>query len=286
MPRRRDEPPHLRSLKDRIAQESRVTGQPIQRLTDIILATAVCQMMPPGVVKGGNALTLRAGPTGSRFSGDLDVSRQADAQLSDWVEHFETRLREGWGAFAGLLIEHEPADPPGVPDDYVMRPFRVMVTYANSDWQGVAFELGVDEIGSTATPQLRLSPEVAQLFATLGLPAPDPVPVMAAEHQIVQKIHACTAWDGKSNERAHDLVDLQLLFKVETVDLARVGTLARQLFRFRKQNRTWPPPLQVRPGWEDLYQAAAEDLPVLPDVYQAVAWLDDIIRQAEAAADS
>ena len=46
----------------------------------------------------------------------------------------------------------------------------------------------------------------------VGLPTSDPVPCMTLPWQIAQKMHACTdpVGEPRTNDRAHDLVDLQL----------------------------------------------------------------------------
>jgi hypothetical protein len=55
----------------------------------------------------------------------------------------------GWGGFTGALEQLEPAQPDGVPDDYVMQPFNIRLGYLGRHWLTVRFELGRDEIGST-----------------------------------------------------------------------------------------------------------------------------------------
>ncbi len=46
------------------------------------------------------------------------------------------------------------------------------------------------------------------------------MPVMRADHQVAQKLHALS---GEGSERARDLVDLQLLDKGEDLDLSQVA---------------------------------------------------------------
>jgi hypothetical protein len=117
-----------------------------------------------------------------------------------------------------------------------------------------------------------------QLFADLGLPEPAPIPVMRADHQIAQKLHACT---GPGNERAHDLVDLQLLLSSEDIDLTQVRTTAVHLFDYR-QAHAWPPAVVPGPTWSTIYDEAAVSLAVLPNVDSAVAWANDLIARIDA----
>lgn len=119
-----------------------------------------------------------------------------------------------------------------------MQPFEIRLAYQSRHWLTVPFELGHDEIGSTTHPELRIADDIVALFDALGLDKPAPIPVLALEHQIAQKLHACTAVNTRTgrNQRAHDLVDLQILSQEETVDMAAVGATARRLFTARQSH--------------------------------------------------
>jgi hypothetical protein len=54
---------------------------------------------------------------------------------------------------------------------------------------------------------------LSDALALVGVPVAVTVPCMTVPWQIAQKLHACTATmtPPKTNDRAHDLVDLQLL---------------------------------------------------------------------------
>ena len=71
----RSKPPgsvsHLRSLTDAIA---RAQGREVNRIQRAVGNTIVGQMLPPSVVKGGNAIKLRVGEAASRFTPDLDAA--------------------------------------------------------------------------------------------------------------------------------------------------------------------------------------------------------------------
>lgn len=100
-----------------------------------------------------------------------------------------------------------------------------------------------------------------------------PVPVMRADHQVAQKLHAVPEEDS---ERARDLVDLQLLENGEDLDLVRGRMTCVRLFEYRRQQH-WPATVAVREGWDTLYEAAVEDVDVLPDVETAAAWVNAFI---------
>lgn len=205
-------------------------------------------------------------------------------EVDDCLDLFADRLADGWGGFTGRLVELDPAEPEGVPGDYVMWPFRLVPSYRGSEWKTrVTFELGHDEIGSTANSELVMSDQMRAIFAQIGLSDPQPVPVLPVPHQVAQKLHACTGLgrDG-TNERAHDLVDLQLLDHDPGIDTTQAAPVARRLFAAR-QSHAWPPTVQVHPRWEELYAEAAEGLGVLPTEHDAVVWANDLITRIDAA---
>jgi hypothetical protein len=98
---------------------------------------------------------------------------------------------------------------------------------------------------------------------------------MRADHQVAQKLHAISE---PGTERVRDLVDLQLLDGGEDLDLALVNATCIRLFEYRRQ-QAWPPTIGVADGWDDLYEAAIEDVDVLPDIEAAVAWGNELIRR-------
>lgn len=222
----RTPPSNLRSLETRIANVAKENGRPIRRVQRAVANTIIGQMLPPGVVKGGTAIKLRVGEARSRFTVDLDAARHADVELDDYLDELAERLMVGWDGFTGTVEALEPAQPFGIPDEYVMVPFVIRLAFRGRHWLSVTFELGRDEVGSTADAETRIASDLVELFDTLGLAAPGPVPLLGVEHQIVQKLHACTS-QGRitgTNDRAHDLVDLQILVQEEPIDLPHTCT--------------------------------------------------------------
>lgn len=162
-----------------------------------------------------------------------------------------------------------------------MQPFDIRLAYMDRHWLTVRFELGRDEMGSTEEVQTRLAQDILDLFSAIGLPEPQPLPVLAVEHQIAQKLHACTSVNQKTgaNERAHDLVDLQILEQEERIDMTAVDALATRLFDARR-GTPWPPTVRAYEGWDTIYASAADGLDVLEDVHAAVEWANDLIARA------
>lgn len=280
MTERREQPRTLGSLTARIRNLADTKGVASNRLDRTVANTVIGQMLPPGVVKGGTAMKLRVGEAASRFTRDVDAARPAGVDIGDYVDDLADRLEAGWGGFTGTVEQIPGPRPDGVPDDYVMVPFRVRLAYQDSQWLSVTFELGHDEIGSTADSQPRVAPEIVDMFSVLGLEEPQPVPLLAAEHQIAQKLHACTSVnpDTGGNERAHDLVDLQILCEEEDIDFAAACDAGNRLFAARRA-QPWPPAVIAHDNWASLYAEAAEGLDVLDDVDAAVEWANDLVAR-------
>jgi hypothetical protein len=255
-------PTSVRSLKQRIGNLESSDGLALRRRVGMALIV-VGQMLPEGAIKGGSAMALRYG-RGARFTQDLDAARVQP--LARFRSDFEESLAAGWAGFTGRLIEKAAPRPTGVPTAYVMQPFEVKLDYRGRPWCTVKFELGHNEIGDADEPEYQLAADLAELFTEVGLEAPKPVPVIRADHQVAQKLHAVSAG---GSERARDLVDLQLLDQGDDLDLSQVRTTCVRLFEYRRQ-QAWPPVIEVGEGWGTLYDAAVEDIDVLPDVDPAV----------------
>lgn len=281
------EPPRTRrSLEDRIrnvARDDPRHADPNVRSARLALAVAnivVGRMLPSGVVKGGTSMQIRFGAN-SRFTRDLDTARPAGTDIDEYIDTLSDNLDTGWAGFTGVVSEEQAHLPEQVPQAYVMRPFTIELSYNRSSWIKVPLEVAHDELGSAADAEMIPPAQAAQLFATLGLPDPGPVPVIRAEYQVAQKLHACTTPQAAgSNDRARDLVDLQLL--ADRIDLGKTREIAVRIFKYR-QGGPWPPTVVEHVGWSELYDEAATGLAVLPSVTDAVQWVNNLIADIDAA---
>lgn len=284
VPHREDPPNRLRSLETRIQNIAKARDTPLKRVQRAVANVVVGQMLPPSVVKGGTAMKLRVGEAGSRFTPDFDATRDIDSTLDGYIDQLRGQLAAGWGGFTGTVEVLEPPKPEGVPEEYVMQPFEIKLAFKGNHWLTVKFELGHDEIGSTKTPEHRISDDLVDLFAELGLPVPAPIPVLAVEHQVAQKLHACTSiWaTSGGNDRAHDLVDLQVLHQEEPFDMTAIRATCQRLFAAR-QSHEWPPTVVAHDRWDTIYAEAADGLGVRGDVAEAVAWANELIAEIAAS---
>lgn len=264
-----DPPKNVRYLEGRIADRAKAENSTVAKLKSLVANLVVCQMLPPSAVKGGTGLKLRLGENLTRQTPDLDTAFRGNMQK------FEDQLREnlaaGWGDFTGAVVPGNSRAPENVPVTYVMKPFAVKLQYRHKSFTTVELEVGFDELEATGDlTETALATELIDIFAALGLPRPNPVSVLPLHHQISQKLHACTE---PGSQRAHDLVDLQLMAAL--ADDVLVAQTVERLFRFRRQH-DWPALAVPTKEWDTLYADAVIGLEkvVFPAVGDAVQWLN------------
>lgn len=274
----RQPPANQRALAARLRNLAGALGIAEPRLRRTVAHTIVGQLLPAGVVKGGASIRLRTSELDARLTRDLDFSYRPGVATEDFEDELADNLERGWHHVTGRLVTKRKAQPDGVPTEYVMQPYEIKLNFHGDAWTTVVFEVGHPEIDSTDTPEHRLAEDITRIFADIGLPAPEPIAVMAAAQQAAQKIHACTG--PTASQRAHDLVDLQLLDRADRLEPAEVADAGARLFAYRRQ-QPWPPTVVVHDTWPDLYAAATNELAagVLP-LDDAVAWLNGLIRRS------
>ncbi len=274
----REPPPNQRALATRLRNLANDLDIAEPRLRRTVAHTIVGQMLPAGVVKGGASIRLRTSEHDARLTQDLDFSPRPGIATEDFEDELADNLERGWHHVTGRLVTKRKARPDDVPTEYVMQPYEIKLSFHGTAWTTVVFEVGHPEIDSTDTPEHRLAEDITRIFADIGLPAPEPIAVMAAAHQAAQKIHACTG--PTASQRAHDLVDLQILDRADPLDPADVGEAGARLFAYRRQ-QAWPPTVVAHDTWPDLYAAATSELAtgVLP-LDDAVVWLNELIRRS------
>lgn len=270
--------------------ESRVQRQ----LGTYVAAEILQQVQPedmPGtslfLVKGGSQIEMRLGVASSRASKDLDASFRGD--FDQMYARAQLAFRAGWNGFTAELTRPEVIKVPGV----VVPPirFKAKLMYRGFAFCTVPLEVSPAEASSgnesdTITP----SPLAHLGLRGLGLPESSKVDCLSLRYQVAQKLHACTELpDGKDNERAHDLVDLQLLMGLLDPDnLQAVRSACEETFASR-DGQLWPPALQPPPSWTELYRAARADvldadvLNLAPTVEDAIVIVQDLINAIASA---
>jgi hypothetical protein len=243
----------------------------------LIANAVVGQMLPDAVVKGGSSLKIRFGDASSRATTDLDVARSAGKD--EFATAFAQRLAAGWEGFTGRLVEMPQAHPDDVPGAYVMQPYAVKLSYLGKPWFTVEFELGHNEIGDADDADMVVPADADSMLSSMGFPSLEPIPLMPLRYQIAQKLHGLTE---PGSQRAHDLVDLQIIASNGEVNLVSVKDVCVRLFAYR-QMQEWPPTVTINEGWEAVYAEAADGLDVLANAIDAVAWANDLVQSIEEA---
>ena len=264
--------PNSRRNLDMALQRRYGAGANLVQVRMAMANTIVGQMLPDVVIKGGTSLRLRYGRGNSRYTIDCDVARRME--LNVFIGGLRTALSTGWNGFTGDLVTKSPAKPKGVPTEYVMQPFDVKLSYLGRSWCTVLLEVGTNEVGLADEPEIHpVATDIAEVFTSLGFPAPNALPLMPIAFQVAQKLHGVSA---AGSDRARDLVDLQLIMTNDHVELPKVRNICERLFKYRKC-QTWPPTIVKGDSWDSLYNAQKASLKVLPTCDEAVAWANELI---------
>ena len=245
------------------------------RLSRAIANVIVAQMLPDGVVKGGSSLMFRYGGEATRYTRDMDTARMMD--LENYLRQLDYLLAKGWNGFVGKLVMVAPPKPRNVPPAYVMMPFDIKLNYCGRPWQTIRIEIGHNEIGDADEYEKILPNDLVSVFEALSFPPPAPIRVMKLSYQIAQKLHAVSE---VGSERAHDLIDLQLIIAKSELDMDDVRSKCHRLFDYRRM-QPWPPTIIKGEDWDELYQNAKGNLQVLQSVDEAVLWANELIARIE-----
>ena len=208
-----------------------------------------------------------------------DTATATDPDL--YAERLSASLALGREGFIGRVVARDPAHPAGVPDEYVMRPFDVKLSYAGKPWCTVPLEVGGNEVGDAESADWTELRDVSEAFGAMGFPPPGPVPLMPLAHQVAQKIHAVTG----GGDRVRDLIDLQLIVGRSELALDEVRRACVRLFSYRRAQE-WPPTVACQEGWGRAYAEQASGLPVRGSVEEAVEWANELIDAIDGAGDA
>lgn len=239
-------PLNFAQLNTPVEEAARDLGVPVARVRRMLCTLIVSQMLPDAVaIKGGMGVKLRMGESGTRATADLDVSTLRRGE--EFEEAFRVSLAPGWGtvpatkgarkqdpdapgrvAFTADLKSRPLHDPGLAQPQYVMRPYRVTLSFLGREWGGLDLEVSDPEIEPHAHTRRQIDGELIELSSRFGFGALQPVELIDLEYQIAQKIHALTDPDYS---RAHDLVDLQLLWAAEP-ELDSVREFCVRTFNF------------------------------------------------------
>ena len=256
-------PSSLRALRDRLTQAAKRDGVVFGRLQQHVAVLVVAQFMatltddvgePLLLVKGGTSLELRRGIPNSRTSKDLDTVTHAD------INAVHDRLVDagaaGWEGFAAIFTPPAEFEVPGQPTN--LHRFIAKLNYQGKPFASVPIEVSPVEAGDAD----HYDNVASEALTLVGLPPADTVPCITLPWQIAQKLHAVTDVPEapRRNDRAHDLVDLQLLEALlPDSELSATRDASIAVFDARAKH-PWPPVVEAQPHWAPIYVRALEGL--------------------------
>lgn len=250
----------------------------VDRKARIIANVIAAQMLPESALRGGTSLKIKYGDSLTRASSDLDVALASERDA--FIEEYKQNLSVGWNGFTGVLTpSNQKSNPIGVPQTYITETWNLKLKYKGGEWLKQEIDIGHDEIGDTQEAVYEESSEIWGWFAICGLPLPSPVRVIRVDHQIAQKIHALAS---DPRERIHDLVDLQVIFKNQSIDLLVTASTCRKLFTSRGTT-AWPPRLGNQEGQLAEYESFLEGTNAIQDVSEAVVWFNELVENLESS---
>ncbi len=188
----------------------------------------------------------------------------------------------GWEGFTVRFTPPVPFEVPG----QIVKPhrFTAKLSYHGKPFSSVPVEVSAVEAGNTD----HYDKVTSEALALVGLPISNAVPCMTLPWQVAQKIHACTepVKQPRTNDRAHDLVDLQLLEALLINEpLMQTRTASVAVFEARGKH-TWPPTVATQPHWSPIYTRALEgleDLGLTPTVEEAVERVQAFVNRIDAS---
>ena len=280
-------PSNLRALRDRLAAAAKREGIVFGRLQQHVGVLVVTQFFsaltddhgdPLLLVKGGVSLELRRGIPQSRTSKDLDAVIRGD--IATVHELLAEAGAQGWEGFTAVFTPPVAFEVPALGCDAFR--FTAKINYQGKPFVSVPIEVSPIEAGNGDTYD-KVSSEA---LALVGLPNSGAVPCMTLPWQVAQKLHGCTepVDEPRANDRAHDLVDLQLLEALlvdEPLSETRAACVA--VFEGRSKQH-WPPVLVALPHWPSIYVRATEGLDELglaSDIEQAVLQVQSFVEQID-----
>jgi len=194
--------------------------------------------------KGGVAMELRFARA-ARTTKDFDLGLEGNR--AERIRRLADVLQLEFDAFTFRLKpeihEMELADTVRV---------EVAVQYKTRAWQTVDIDLGP---GGAREVDL-VEPAITGL-AEMGLPMAPHVRCLGINEQVAQKLHASTG--PQREDRARDVLDIQLVDMLGQLDYAQTRTAAKRIFAERTTH-TFPPTATLPAEWRRELENLAQEL--------------------------
>lgn len=269
------------ALETRLQTRAREQGTDLQRLRrQVAFDRFLARMFSKGpkatypwVLKGGYAMELRM--HSARTTKDIDLTLHDGTRLSkntqDRDEQVRALLQEAaatpFDDYFEFLVGEAREDLDGAPEGGSRYPVQARMD--GRDFARFHVDVGVgDEVIEP------LEVVTGEDWLGFGGVAPPSFPIISAEQQFAEKLHAYTLPRGERvNTRTKDLIDMVLLIKGETLDKSKTAAAVRATFMKRATHdvprELDPPPAE----WEPVFDALAEECNLtmqLPEGFELV----------------
>lgn len=255
------------ALEARLQTRAREQGTDLQRLRrqvafDRFLARVFSQgpkAAYPWVLKGGYAMELRM--HSARTTKDIDLTLLDGTRLSknpkERAEQVRAMLQEAAAApfddYFEFLVGEAKQDPDGAPEGGNRYPIQARMD--GRDFARFHVDVGVgDEVLEP------LEVVIGEDWLGFGGVVPPSLPIISAEQQFAEKLHAYTLPRGERvNTRTKDLIDMVLLIRREQFDKDKTAAAVRATFLKRATHEV-PKELDPPPAdWEPIFDALAKE---------------------------
>ncbi len=255
------------ALESRLQHRAREQGTDLQRLRrqvafDRFLARMFSQgpkAAYPWVLKGGYAMELRM--HFARTTKDIDLTLHDGTRLSknpkERAEQVRAMLQEAAASpfddYFEFLVGEAKQDLDGAPEGGNRYPIQARMD--GRDFARFHVDVGVgDEVLEP------LDVVTGEDWLGFGGVVPPSLPIISAEQQFAEKLHAYTLPRGERvNTRTKDLIDTVLLIRGEKLDKDKTAAAVRATFLRRAThevpNELDPPPAE----WEPVFDALAKE---------------------------
>ena len=269
------------ALETRLQTRAREQGTDLQRLRrQVAFDRFLARMFSKGpkaaypwLLKGGYAMELRM--HSARTTKDIDLTLHDGTRLSrdpkERSEQVRALLQEAaatpFDDYFEFLVGEARADLDGAPEGGSRYPVQARMD--GRDFARFHVDVGVgDEVLEP------LEVVTGEDWLGFGGVAPPSFPIISAEQQFAEKLHAYTLPRGERvNTRTKDLIDMVLLINAGTLDKSKTAAAVRATF-MKRATHDVPKELDPPPAeWEPVFDALAKECNLamqLPEGFELV----------------
>jgi predicted nucleotidyltransferase component of viral defense system len=277
------------ALEARLQARARQEGTDLQRLRrQVAFDRFLARMFSKGpkaaypwVLKGGYAMELRI--HSARTTKDIDLTLRDGTRLSKdpkerreqvramLQEEAATRLSDHFEFLVGEARE----DLDGAPEGGSRYPIQAQMD--GRDFARFHVDVGIGD--DVIEP---LDVVTGRDWLGFGGVQPPSFPVISAEQQFAEKLHAYTLPRGeRANTRTKDLIDMVLLIRTEKLDNGKTAVAVRATFAKRATHER-PSELDVPPAeWEPVFDALANECGLAMNLGEGITVVREFTRTLE-----